>query len=365
MQLNRKTLAFVQLPDSKGDLYTPSSGTRGLVHNIVIHNTNTTTETVSLNYHDGTNEYEILNQNILAGDTLVWDFRGAGDIVEEGAKYTGNTTTAAKVTFKVSGTEETPSPSTASIIGVSSNLWVPPGAPNAADDEFNGSALDSAWAVHNTTDDVAGSLSADTVDAYDTTTTTGNVINYVLNGDSRPSWLLLQPPARLKRYQLYKAYTYPTNVLIVARLRFSMGAVAAATSEIGITVTEDDGGGDPGNEATNNYLECMLANAGASTMYSSARIWNAGTPGTEFITTDVDTQGQALEYVAIHKISNNYYCWVGTASGNWHQLGPYTSVAWTPTLVTIKLRTADTARFGIPVQGIDFIRFYETSNFLF
>jgi hypothetical protein len=99
---------FGQLPSSKGDLYVPASGRKAFVHNIVIHNTNTTAEDVVLNYHDGSTEKQWLSQTIAAGDTLTLDFPGEGDVVGVGGKYTGNTDTASKVTFKFSGTEEVP-----------------------------------------------------------------------------------------------------------------------------------------------------------------------------------------------------------------------------------------------------------------
>ena len=108
MQLDRKVLSFGQLPSSKGDLYVPSSGRKGYVHNITIHNTNTTSEDVALNYHDGSSEHEILSQAVPAGDTLYLQFPGEGEVVDPGGKLTGNTTTAAKVTYKFSGTEEVP-----------------------------------------------------------------------------------------------------------------------------------------------------------------------------------------------------------------------------------------------------------------
>lgn len=108
MQLIRQNLAFGQLPSSKGDLYIPTTGRRGYVHNIILHNTNTTAEDVVLNYHDGTSEYEILSENIAADDTLFLDFRGEGEVVDIGGKITGNTTTGSKVTYKFSGTEEIP-----------------------------------------------------------------------------------------------------------------------------------------------------------------------------------------------------------------------------------------------------------------
>jgi hypothetical protein len=109
MQLIRKNLAFGQLPSTKGDLYVPTTGRKGFIHNITLHNTNTTAETVVLNYHDGASEHTILNQSIAAGDSLYLDMRGEGEVVDEGgAKITGNTDTASKVTYKFSGTEEIP-----------------------------------------------------------------------------------------------------------------------------------------------------------------------------------------------------------------------------------------------------------------
>lgn len=106
MQLIRKTLAFGQLPGTKGDLYSPAANRTGLIHNITIHNSNISTETIVLNFHDGVNEYEILNQDIESNDTIYIDFRGEGEVVDDGAKITGNTTTASQVTYKFSGTEE-------------------------------------------------------------------------------------------------------------------------------------------------------------------------------------------------------------------------------------------------------------------
>lgn len=108
MQLDRKVLAFGQLPATKGDLYAPSSGRKGFLHNITLHNTNTTAEDVVLNYHDGTNEYEILSEAVPAGVSLYLDFPGEGEVVGSGGKLTGNTDTASKVTYKFSGTEEIP-----------------------------------------------------------------------------------------------------------------------------------------------------------------------------------------------------------------------------------------------------------------
>ena len=102
----RKKLAFIQLANSKGDIY-DSGAAIGLVHNIILHNTNTTTETVELLLHDGSNEYQLFKFDMLANDTKLIDFRGEGLIVDASSKITGNTTTASKVTCAVCGCEET------------------------------------------------------------------------------------------------------------------------------------------------------------------------------------------------------------------------------------------------------------------
>jgi len=99
-------LAFVQLANAKADIY--DSGTAiGEVHNIIIHNTNTTSEAVVLNLHDGTNEYQIYKMTLIMNETVMLSFGSEGFIVDASSKITGNTTTAAKVTCLIMGTART------------------------------------------------------------------------------------------------------------------------------------------------------------------------------------------------------------------------------------------------------------------
>jgi hypothetical protein len=101
----RKKLAFIQLPSSKGDLY-DSGPAIGLVHNIIIHNTNSTAETYVIYLHDGTNEFILYNKELASDTTEVLSFIGEGLIVDAASKLTGLTTTAAKVTCLIMGSEE-------------------------------------------------------------------------------------------------------------------------------------------------------------------------------------------------------------------------------------------------------------------
>jgi hypothetical protein len=103
----RKKLAFIQLASSKGDIYDPPASTKGLVHNILLHNANTESETVVLYMHDGTNEYIIYQVTLAANATIQFEFAAEGLVVDALSKLTGYTTTASKVTCLVSGTEET------------------------------------------------------------------------------------------------------------------------------------------------------------------------------------------------------------------------------------------------------------------
>lgn len=366
MQLDRKTLAFLQLPSSKGDLYAPTSGSKGLVHHIVLHNTNTTAEAVVLNYHNGTNEYEIFSQSIAAGATLIWDFKGAGDIVEDGGKYTGNTTTASKVTVKVMGTEETPGSGQTLIAGALSNLWVPPATPNVADDEFENSSF-STWSAREMDTPAAATISEGTVDAYDTAFTSGTVVRVNVNPAERPSWALIQPPARspIKRFHLYKSYTYPTNVLIWARMKFSIRQAGSLAEDAyaGIGIHQ----ANAGNPEFANCILMYLNETEAGETKAEYRYYNSGGTGLGLIeSTDTDVQGQALEYIAIHKIGTDYHGWVGTASGNWIWMGVFGSgdLSFSPDQIAISVSNVDGSNPGPHIVGIDFLRFVETVNFL-
>lgn len=361
MQLDRKTLAFLQMPSSKGDLYAPASGSKGLVHHIVLHNSNTVAEAVVLNYHNGTNEYEIFSQSIAAGATLIWDFKGAGDIVEDGGKYTGNTTTSSKVTIKVMGTEETPGGGQSLIEGATSNLWVPPSVAHAYDDEFESSTLSGWTGVQNTTDGVAGSFSYGSVDAYDTAFNSGNVVRVNSNEPVRPSWAQIQVPAYNKTFYIYKSVTLPTNMLVVARMKFNI-RLGTPTNDalVGLCLRKATGGVPTGT----GQLGILLNESDVTTQAQTFLTYASGAGGSSVSSTDTASQGQALEYAAIHKIDTTYHIWVGTASGNWIWMTSYGSLDFVPDLVSLGFENGSVLSPGVKVCCVDFVRFYETDNFL-
>lgn len=101
-----KKLAMVQFPSTKGDLYDPPASTKGLIHNIVLFNNNTTTEVVTIYYNDGTNEYIIYQLSLIATETVQLNFANEGLLVDASSKITGLSTTSAKVTFLATGSEE-------------------------------------------------------------------------------------------------------------------------------------------------------------------------------------------------------------------------------------------------------------------
>jgi hypothetical protein len=92
---------------------------------------------------------------------------------------------------------------------------------------------------------------------------------------------------------------------------------------------------------------------------------NSGTRVFKESTDDVDYRGQAIEYVAIHKVGTTYHGWVYTG-GNWIWLTTLTeaTVGFTPDLVGFCQHQVSSSNIVNPV-GTDFIRFVETDKFLF
>lgn len=243
---------------------------------------------------------------------------------------------------------------------IKSNLWFSPETPHASDDEFDQSSIDSAWSVYNKTDTAAGSFSFDTIDAYDTTFTSGNVARAVLNGIYRRSWLQLQIPSS-KDFSVTKPYTFPTNVIIWARLKFAQ-YYSTATDEdgkLGLGIYEDSGG----SVDLTDGLELFVNEPDSGIVQAQYHKVTSDTITGITNSTDVDAQGQALEYVAIHKIGTTYHGWVGTASGNWIYMGSHSdSRTFAHVGVFVSNRTSTTP--APRVAGVDFVRFLETDNFL-
>ena len=100
-------LAFVQLSATPATTVYDSGAAIGEVHNIILHNANTTTEVVILNLHDGSVEYPLFKVSLVTLETLIIEFINEGLIVDAASKITGSTTTGAKVTCAVNGTERT------------------------------------------------------------------------------------------------------------------------------------------------------------------------------------------------------------------------------------------------------------------
>ena len=240
--------------------------------------------------------------------------------------------------------------------GSASNLWLPPSVAHSEDDEFDGASLSSWYAYNHSTADFESFVTG--LDAYDGTYS-GDDIRYSLNPSTRRSWLLTQVPNAIS-FMMGKMITAPTNLLIVARLKLNhyYSAMTASDRGFGLRIREDSSG-----EPTGSNVVSMLLNYSPSGIVRAQYV-AVGTGTIDTTTTDVDAQGQALEYVAIHKIGTTYHGWVGTAAGNWIYMGNVTK-ATAMTHVGLYFYNATTTLPGLGVFGADFIRFFETDNFLF
>jgi hypothetical protein len=242
----------------------------------------------------------------------------------------------------------------------SSNLWFPPDTAHAEDDEFDLVTLDSDWAAYNQDDDAAGTFDTTTAIDFYGTFNSGNALRVSANSTYRPSWLQVQVPARSKYYLITKAYTFPTNVLIWTRLKFTQEDQGNQTNNdgtVGLAITANSSG-DPD---VDNVLELYMNEPDNDSIKAS--VWRC--EGTSWMqvggsTDSVASEGQAIEYAAIHKVGSNYHLWVGTES-NWIYLSS-TTLSFTPARIGFVFQNVNTA--PTLVSGADFIRFIETDKFV-
>lgn len=251
-----------------------------------------------------------------------------------------------------------------SAAGVSSNLWAPPATPHAEDDEFEATTL-TGWSVQNLDGPAVGSFSYNTVDAYDTTFNSGNVVRVSAHTDGKRSWALIQTPGSSDEFAIFKAYTLPTNLNMYSRLQFSQKAAG-----LGAAVGDSDFSlafmtAATGVPTTASRIVLYVNTTGSGTYRADYSYYTTGGSRTAIKTTDdVDLRGQAIEYVAIHKVGTTYHGWV-KAAGSWIYLSSVTeaTLGFTPDLVGFCQHQVSTSNLVNPV-GTDFIRFVETDKFL-
>ena len=100
-----KNLANGQLANAKGTIYTVPASTQAVIKSITLYNTNSTAETVALYIlkSSGTSRQIVGGSLVASGGYMIDDTEytlGAADIIQ------GDTTTASKVDFTISGIEE-------------------------------------------------------------------------------------------------------------------------------------------------------------------------------------------------------------------------------------------------------------------
>lgn len=242
-------------------------------------------------------------------------------------------------------------------------LWTRPVYPHPDDEEFEATKLGSEWYNYSRSGSVYGTFDYGSVDTYDTAFTSGNTVRVNVNGRTRPSWMIAQAPQNRTMY-IAKSISLPTNVVIVSRAKFNnyYGGITSATDCNLVLQLCDDDTGDP--DFQNRVLmQLNQGQANETRAVYAAQSGGSWLPGV-YETSDVDQEGQALEYMAIQKIGTTYHGWVGTASGNWIWMDDYT---YTGTIghIGFQLHTNTNSKPAPIIFGVDFLRFYETDNFPF
>lgn len=239
------------------------------------------------------------------------------------------------------------------------NMWSAPETPHADDDEFDGDALNAAWTdVWAISTNASGSFNQNQIDVYDSSFSSGVVIRVDHNQEHSRSWLRIQPPST-DFFAFLKPITLATNCLVWSRLRF-MNRISSITnndSTVGIVL----GASTAGHLDKTNYVALFLNESDAGTVQGQFDQYELGVYTGIGNTTNVTAEGQALEYVAIHKVGTTYYGWIGTPS-NWVYIG---STTLTFTVAWVGILSANATNLPILSRvSTDFIRFIETDKFV-
>jgi hypothetical protein len=139
-------------------------------------------------------------------------------------------------------------------------------------------------------------------------------------------------------------------------------AIANNDVGIGIGLAATSGGGLPdiGQDSAN----VLVYETDAGAAQAEYTVSEGGATSHTFVTTDVDLQGQALCYAAIHKIGSVLHGWAGTADGHWIYMGNETYTGAALDRVYIYGNCNSGLSPGNPMLGVNFIRFVETATFL-
>ena len=234
------------------------------------------------------------------------------------------------------------------------NLWDTPATAHSYDEEFEGpitwnSGSDGGWWYTNS--GTSGSYATTAIDKY-TAYNSGDMRVHT-NETHTPSWLRVQPPQDDNMHVLARKITFPTNMLVYCRFRISqhIGNTVNDNPQFSLQIGTYD-------NQDRNYIAMDIDGGGT---YAISRRNDSDGGGYAFLTTttDVDSQGQAIEYLGVHKVGNTYHYWAGTES-NWIYMGSYTNV-YTPEVMKLGFST-DTQDH---IFGVDFVRFIETDEFPF
>ena len=239
-----------------------------------------------------------------------------------------------------------------------SELWQLPIVSDSRDDEFDGTSLSPSWVTYDAGTSLPATLSANTVNTYDTAFSGTSTIRVTV----QDSWVNLQTPGNSIYFGLSKAVTIGTNVLVYARIKVNIKTTGTHTNSdytIGMGLFQNIGG----IADWNNNVLCYMNSPNTNNIQAQSQRHVGGVLTVNLVSDNVGRSGSPLEYVAIHKIGTTYHNWVGTASGNWLYMGS-TTTALTMAYIGFIIANATTATPGVGVVGVDFVRFIDTSNFL-
>ena len=232
-------------------------------------------------------------------------------------------------------------------------LWGRPATSHADDIEFDvDDAIPSPWTTWNTIDD------ATAIDPYASVASSARLeIN-----TRRPSHLSLQAAGDSVNYGIHRAYTFPTNLLVWARI--------VVQSHQSTTIADNDftyglivGKTNAGNPTFTDAVRVEVNESDTNTQQASFIVHRGNVVVTNLTLASATSAVHNVSYAAIHKIGTTVHGWVAGSAGDWVWLG---SSVFTGTLdrVTIRAQNASTTSPGSKIAHFDFVRFVESATYL-
>jgi hypothetical protein len=231
-------------------------------------------------------------------------------------------------------------------------LYVPPGTPEAIDEEFDSTTMPGGWTWRDITNAADRTPSFNSIDMFSTLTGTASP-RVALHTDWRASWMMWQVADAGYHYATKPIGTVPTNACYWSRIRLPwLEGNAANPSRMQLIIAADSSGKvDPLNQICVGPF-----NVGGVPRISSLYYFNSASPIGQEDSEVWGANSPPPEYFAIQKFGTTYFCHFASEAGA-GRCSINFNVSFTPAHIGWRVIAGPAgSQFPVAVFGVDFLR---------